>query len=419
MKVLLNIILTIAIIAGGVYSTRSLWLSAPTIEKGDEIADRNSPDEASGAHGGKILQADGLQLEVTIYERGVAPEFRVYVMRDDSVLAPTEIMLSMRTARLGGRVDHFRFASRGDHLVGLEALQEPHSFDVQVIAQLSDQRYEWSYSQYEGRVRISAAMATAAGIETAMVGPAEIHEVVRLQGEVRADPGRLREIRPRYAGVIRAAPKRVGESVRRGDVLAKIESNDSLQTYEVRAPINGTIINQHAAAGEAVDNQSVYTVANLEQLMVDLAVFPRDRERIVAGQSVNLKLLGDTLKTSAKIDYLMPISDRHSQTTNARITIDNTQGLWRPGMAVTAEVTVSREQVPLAIRNTALQKFRNFDVVYARYGEDYEVRMLKLGPGDAINTSVISGLEVGTEYVVANSYMLKADIEQTGAAHAH
>ena len=419
MKVLLNIILTIAIIAGGAYSTRSLWLSAPAIERGDEIADRNSPDEPRGAHGGKILRADGLQLEVTIYERGVAPEFRVYVMRDGAVLAPAEIMLSIRASRLGGQVDHFRFAARDNYLASLETVREPHSFDVQITAQLSDQRHDWSYSQYEGRVRIPMATATAAGIEVAMAGPAEIHEVVQLQGQVRADPGRLREIRPRYAGIIRAAPKRIGESVSRGDVLVKIESNDSLQTYEVRAPINGTIIDQHAAAGEAVDNQSIYTVANLEELMVDLAVFPRDRERIAAGQTVILKLPGGTLETSAKIDYLLPISDRHSQATKARITIDNVQGLWRPGMAVTAEVTVSHKQVPLAVRNTAIQKFRDFDVVYARYGEEYEVRMLKLGSRDAINTSVVSGLEAGTEYVITNSYMLKADIEKSGAAHAH
>jgi cobalt-zinc-cadmium efflux system membrane fusion protein len=419
MKTLLNIVLTIAILAGGAYSTRSLWLSAPTIEKGDEIANGNSNGGQTGPHGGRILRADDLQLEIAIYEQGVAPEFRVYVMRDGTVLAPTETMLSIRASRLGGQVDHFRFAARDNYLASLETVREPHSFDVDITAQLSDQRYDWSYSQYEGRVRIPIATATAAGIEVAMAGPAEIHEVVQLQGQVRADPSRLRKIRPRYAGIIRAAPKRIGESVSRGDVLARIESNDSLQTYEVTAPINGIIIDQHAAAGEAVRDQSIYTVANLEKLMVDLAVFPRDQERIAAGQTVVLKLPGGKLETSAKIDYLLPISDRHSQATKARITIDNAQGLWRPGMAVTAEVTVSRAQVPLAVRNTAIQKFRDFDVVYARYGEEYEVRMLQLGRRDSANTSVISGLEAGTEYVTANSYMLKADIEKSGAVHAH
>lgn len=419
MKIVINIILTIAILAGGAYSTRSLWLSAPAIEQEEKIADLTSPGESSSAHGGRIFRSDGLQLEVTLHERGVAPEFRVYVTRDGALLAPEKIMLSMRVSRLGGREDHFRFAARDNYLASLETVREPHSFDVRISAEISDQRYDWSYSQYEGRVRIPAATATAAGIEVAMAGPAEIHEVVQLQGQVRADPGRLREIRPRYAGIIRAASKRIGESVSRGDVLARIESNDSLQTYEVTAPISGVIIDQHAAAGEAVDDQSIYTVANLEKLMVDLAVFPRDRERIAAGQSVVLKVPGGMLKTSAVIDYLLPFSDRHSQATNARITVDNAQGLWRPGMAVMAEVTVSREQVPLAVRNTAIQKFRDFDVVYVRYGEEYEVRMLKLGARDSINTSVISGLDAGTEYVVANSYMLKADIEKSGAAHAH
>ena len=80
---------------------------------------------------------------------------------------------------------------------------------------------------------------------------------------------------------------------------------------------------------------------------------------------------------------------------------------------------VARYEVPLAVKRQALQGFRDFTVVYAKVGDQYEVRMLELGreAGDWIE--VLGGLKLGTEYVTENSYIIKADIEKSGASHDH
>src|SRR3546814_5823661 len=62
-----------------------------------------------------------------------------------------------------------------------------------------------------------------------------------------------------------------------------------------------------------------------------------------------------------------------------RATIPNRSGALRPGMALRWRVTVNAVNVPLAVRTEAIQPFRDFKVVYANFGQDYEVRMLKLG----------------------------------------
>ncbi len=49
----------------------------------------------------------------------------------------------------------------------------------------------------------------------------------------------------------------------------------------------------------------------------------------------------------------------------------------------------------------------------------YEVRMLDLGRADEEWVEVLGGLKVGTEYVTENSYLIKADIEKSGASHDH
>ena len=45
--------------------------------------------------------------------------------------------------------------------------------------------------------------------------------------------------------------------------------------------------------------------------------------------------------------------------------------------------------------------------------------MLELGREGGEWIEVLGGLEPGTEYVTENSFILKADIEKSGASHDH
>jgi len=119
-----------------------------------------------------------------------------------------------------------------------------------------------------------------------------------------------------------------------------------------------------------------------------------------------------------RIETLLPLATR-GQSVVARASLGNADGLWRPGMMVAAEVTVSEREVPLAVRESGLQRFRDFTVVFAQIGETYEVRMLELGARDGERVEVLGGLKPGTRYVAEQSFLIKADIEKSGASHDH
>ena len=108
-----------------------------------------------------------------------------------------------------------------------------------------------------------------------------------------------------------------------------------------------------------------------------------------------------------------------SQSVRVRAAINNEEGTFRPGQFIRGHVTVAEHRVALAVRRSALQFFRDFQVVYARFDDIYEVRMLELGRHNSDWIEVLSGLEAGTEYVTENSYLIKADIEKSGASHDH
>jgi len=57
--------------------------------------------------------------------------------------------------------------------------------------------------------------------------------------------------------------------------------------------------------------------------------------------------------------------------------------------------------------------------VFAKVGETYEVRMLELGRGDADYAEVLSGIDPGMRYVTEQSFLIRADIEKSGASHDH
>ena len=84
-----------------------------------------------------------------------------------------------------------------------------------------------------------------------------------------------------------------------------------------------------------------------------------------------------------------------------------------------ATVEITEREVPIAVERRALQTFRDWDVVFIKVGEAYQVRPLELGAGDGEYVEVISGLKPDERYVVDNSYLIKADIEKSGAVHGH
>src|SRR5262245_56929089 len=94
---------------------------------------------------------------------------------------------------------------------------------------------------HEDKVSLTADQIKEADIGLAQAGPATIHERLPLYGVIAPNAERVRDVAARFPGVIRSVGKRVGDSVKQGEELATVESNESLQTYAVVAPLAGVV----------------------------------------------------------------------------------------------------------------------------------------------------------------------------------
>lgn len=376
-------------------------------------------EPAKGPHGGRLLQQDDFALEITIYENGLPPEFRVYAYQGGHPVEPDKVVLLMTLERTGGKTDQIRFSPQNAYLRGNAVVKEPHSFVVEASASFDGQQYNWRYENFEGRTRIPENIAEEMGIRTEAAGPVTLKQTRTLTGRVQTDPNRLSRIRPRFPGIVKTIRHELGDVVAAGAILATVQSNESLQDYQVRAPIGGLIIKRDIQVGEATGEEPLFIIADLSALWVELDVFVRDLALVKQGQVVTIESLDGSNSRASRIDWVSPLTAHASQSVRARATIDNKDGLFRPGQFIRGHVAVAERAVPLAVRKSALQFFRDFQVVYARFGDTYEVRMLELGGQNSDWIEVLSGIEPGTQYVTENSYLIKADIEKSGASHDH
>jgi cobalt-zinc-cadmium efflux system membrane fusion protein len=383
---------------------------------GAELALAEEP--ARGPNGGRLLTNGSFTLELAIFESGVPPEYHAWPSVGGAPVAPRDVELVVELARLGGEVDRIEFEAQDDFLRGTRTVREPHSFDVTVVARHAGREHRFAYESYEGRTSIAPDVARAAGIATAVAGPGSISDELVLYGTIAPDATRVRTVHARFPGVIRSVTRNVGDTVRPGEALAAIESNESLQTYNVSAPIAGVVTARHAAPGEQTDADALFEIADFSAVWAELDVFSRDRARLRTGLTVAVTA-DDGGAAEGSIEYLAPVGNRASQSVIARVPLDNGDGRWTPGQFVEGRVTIETTPVALAVPLSALQRFRDFAVVFAQVGDTYEVRMLTLGRRDSRHVEVLDGLAPGTRYVTENSYLIKADIEKSGASHDH
>ncbi len=380
--------------------------------------DHGTEEPEKGPRRGHLLEDDGFTVELSIFETGIPPEFRVWITNKGQAVKPSEVTLNIKLTRLGGVEDNINFIVQDDFLRGDMTIYEPHSFVVTVNAQYQGQSYHWQYDNFEGRTLIESKVAEALEIGTSIAGSALLKETVAVYGKLMPHPENSREISARFQGAIKRVHVALGQQVKKGQALITIESNESLKSYQIFSPINGVIRQRGANSGEQTKDRILFSIVDHSVLMAELAVFPGDRHRITLGDTVLVTVKGLEQPVSAVIKQI-DTTIQPNQSVLVWAELSNNKGQLYAGTFVSAVIEVAEFQVPLAVKRSGLQGFRDFTVVFVKIGNEYEVRMLELGRIAGEWIEVLGGLKVGSEYVSENSYIIKADIEKSGAVHDH
>lgn len=271
----------------------------------------------------------------------------------------------------------------------------------------------------EGKTEITPDAAKNAGVVIEKTAPAMIGNVIALTGRITINQNAKAEVRARFPGIVRSVKANLGEDVKKGQILAVVESNESLKNYNVTAPIDGTILARNTNLGDVANGEPLFTIADLSTVWAKFHIFPKDADMVATQQSVRVHTLDKSKEGEAIITMLFPTADALSQTLVAVAPLANENGMWRPGMTVEGDVSVSQKQVPLAVRESALQTMEDQTVVFIKDGNNYEMKPVKTGVSDGRYIEITNGLTAGQPYVSEGSFIIKADILKSGAAHEH
>lgn len=371
-----------------------------------------------GPHGGRLLENDGIELEITLYEQGIPAEMRVYAYQQGKPIDPQQINLTVTLVRLGDEQNIIDFTAEADYLVGDTTIEEPHSFEVIVEAEYQGKEYHWHYDNFEGRSEIADRLIKLSGLETQIAGPQTLSISNALYGVITVAENRQFRIHAPYPGIIESVLVNTGDKVKKGQALLTVRNQVTLQSYSINSPANGEVTQRNANAGDHSDMGNLLQISDLSRVWVELSMFPADIEQLRVGMPIQVNDLHQHESAETTISYISPKMTA-GHIARARAEISNTQGNWRPGMHVNAEVMVEQYPAALAVKRSAIQTYRDMPVVFVRYGNTFEVRMLTLGKQDADYVEVLSGLKPGSEYVTTNSFLLKAEVLKAGATHDH
>ena len=291
------------------------------------------------------------------------------------------------------------------------------------LAQSQD-HHDDAHDGHESPIELDDEYLNEFGIRVATAKQGSIHEELRLPGEIRLNQDTAAHVSPRFEGIVTEIHKRLGEEVREGDLLANLESNETLQAFELRAPIHGTVIDYHVTFGESLEvGEYAYVIADTSTVWADLNVYQRDLPKVRKGQSVRVSAGHEFPSVRGKVSYIGPTVDETSRTGLARIVLDNPEGAYRPGLFIVGNVLLEEETFAVVVPLSALHSVNGKTVVYveAHEGDGFEAREVVVGHRDSQFAEIRRGLDEGESYVSEGGFFLKAESqkEDFGDGHNH
>ena len=198
-------------------------------------------------------------------------------------------------------------------------------------------------------------------------------------------------------------------------------SAGGLNRFELRAPFDGVVVEKHLSVGEAVqDSTAVFTISDLRSVWAEMKVAASDLPFVRVGEKAVVQATAFESKATGMVAYVGALIGQDTRTAPAHITLDNPDGLWRPGLFVNVDLTASSQQAAVSVVTAAVQKIDGGKpVVFVPVEGGFKAQPVKLGKSDAQNTEVLQGLTAGQSYVNGGSFILKSELGKATAEHVH
>ncbi len=201
---------------------------------------------------------------------------------------------------------------------------------------------------------------------------------------------------------------------------ASVLASNNLSRFELRAPFDGTVVEKHVTMGESVkEDAQLFTLSDLSRVWAEISIPAKDMNLVRVGDKVKISATAFESQATGTVSYVGALIGEQTRTATARVTLPNPQGAWRPGLFVNIELTASETPVPVSIAADAVQNLNEQPTVFLRTEDGFLAQPVQLGRSDGKRVEVIKGLKAGARYAATGSFVLKAELGKSSAAHEH
>ncbi|MFT0546171.1 efflux RND transporter periplasmic adaptor subunit [Allopusillimonas ginsengisoli] len=194
----------------------------------------------------------------------------------------------------------------------------------------------------------------------------------------------------------------------------------SLSRLELRAPFDGVIIEKHITLGESVQGDtSVFTLSDLRTVWVNFQIAAKDLESVQIDKKVEVSSAAFASTVRGTVSYVGALVGQRTRTATARVTLDNPDMAWRPGIFVTVDVVVNERGSAVTVEADAIQTIEGQPVVFIAVPGGFVAQPVKVGAINNDRAQITSGLSAGVKYVSENSFVLKSELGKATAEHSH
>jgi cobalt-zinc-cadmium efflux system membrane fusion protein len=188
----------------------------------------------------------------------------------------------------------------------------------------------------------------------------------------------------------------------------KVSGNDTNATYTITSPIDGYVVSQGITEGMNVraDNTNpLFTISFLKTVWVEANVYENDIPQVDIGDSADITTVAyPDKKLKGTISKLASMLDSSASTMQARVVLDNTGGLLKPGMFATINVHIDKHKKTLAVPKEALVFYDNdYYVMVSKGKSKFEKRLITIEGTNETDAYVTKGLQPNEVVVCKNS----------------
>jgi cobalt-zinc-cadmium efflux system membrane fusion protein len=213
-----------------------------------------------------------------------------------------------------------------------------------------------------------------------------------------------------------------GAELHRADPDA-MQNGRALTRYEIRAPIDGSIMALPGVLGATVEaGAELFDIARLDVVRAVVQVPASDLSSLAIGDHARLRALDAGQQAQGVLALVGAQVDPLTQLAKAWLEVPNPDGVWRPGLFVSVEAQTDRRTLPLCVPAVAVQEVRGQRIVFVadeggaagpssaatRGGSRWIARRVEVGASADAHCSIESGLTEGERVAVSHLLLLKS-----------